>query len=104
RGEHLVLLTRAVLRRGEALRDLRVQVSLPRATVERACGRLHVCAEGLDQVWSRADLLLGVRDTKGLIQDWIEADLTAPPVIVVLTTLAAQEEPPVVHLTAAPDD
>ena len=53
---------------------------------------------------ARADLLLGVRHSERLIQDRIEVDFAAPPIVVVLLVFGAHEEPPVVDFPASSND
>src|SRR5262249_28402574 len=89
---------------GETLARLYCDVGLPRAPVQRARHGLDVGTEGLDQVCLRTHLLLRVRDSEGLVQDWIELDLTTPPVVVVLAMLNPHEEPAVVDLATGADD
>ena len=65
----MIALIRDTLGLREALAGLDRQVRPPGATVQRAGCRFKIRRQRFDEVALRADLLLGVRDAEGLVQE-----------------------------------
>src|SRR5690349_4426840 len=73
------------------------------ARIQNARSRLNVRRKCVGKFRRRTDHLLAVRHAKGLVENRLEYNLAAPPVVIVLPPLSPHEVPPVVNLALTTD-